>query len=323
MKAAFASLARHFQNPITRAQRDVVRRSVHHPEHHWTFDAFKPFSGHVEEGFHTFYLGDRASVEVLKWPDVAARDDVAPIPPVDEEYFEWTDILEAALQARGVFTFLELGAGWGRWSARAALAAKQLGKRRRIGLAEADPSHVALIHRHMADNRVDSSEYKVFESAVGGDFGETAFTVSNPNEDPDAWYGQSMVGAVIGDHPHVGEHFGKPKHQLRGGGCEVIKVPKIPLSAVLADYDFIDLIDFDLQMAEREAIAEAIEPLTRKARRLHIGTHSPEVEDALRHTLSGAGWVCLRDYPGNQSNETAFGPCWFVDGVQTWINPRL
>ena len=38
-----------------------------------------------------------------------------PIPPIDEEYFEWVDLLESVRDARGAYTMMELGAGYGRW----------------------------------------------------------------------------------------------------------------------------------------------------------------------------------------------------------------
>ena len=51
------------------------------------------------------------------------------IPPVDEEYFEWIDLLESVQAAGGSYTMLELGAGYGRWGVRAGLAARRKGFR--------------------------------------------------------------------------------------------------------------------------------------------------------------------------------------------------
>src|SRR5215208_802824 len=49
---------------------------------------------------------------------------VTPAYPIfDEEYFEWIDILETAAAATDRYVMIELGAGYGRWSVRAALAA--------------------------------------------------------------------------------------------------------------------------------------------------------------------------------------------------------
>jgi hypothetical protein len=174
----------------------------------------------------------------------------------------------------------------------------------------------------MADNGVDRSDYTLYEAAIGAEPGRTLFCVEKPNEG-DIWFGQGSVGGVVSDDFRIGEHEGQPMYQHIAGGSCMIWVPQITLSSILADYTFVDLADMDLQGSEREAVAEAVEPLTRKVRRLHIGTHGRDIEAFLHQALPAAGWVCLRDYPGSQSNETSFGPCHFVDGVQTWINPRL
>ena len=47
--------------------------------------------------------------------------------PVDEEVFEWIDIIDSAVHHSHEFVFVELGAGYGRWSARAYKIAKMLG----------------------------------------------------------------------------------------------------------------------------------------------------------------------------------------------------
>ena len=53
----------------------------------------------------------------------------------------------------------------------------------------------------------------------------------------------------------------------------------------------------DVQGCEAEIIAEAIAPLTRKARRVHVGTHGRDIEAELRRLMSAAGWVHTRDWP--------------------------
>lgn len=36
--------------------------------------------------------------------------------------------------------------------------------------------------------------------------------------------------------------------------------------------------------------------------------------------LAGAGWTCLVDYAGKNEWLAPFGPTFFHDGVQSWIN---
>src|SRR5262245_60032550 len=45
-----------------------------------------------------------------------------PYPSFDNEYFEWVDILETVEAATDHYVMIELGAGFGRWSMRAARA---------------------------------------------------------------------------------------------------------------------------------------------------------------------------------------------------------
>jgi len=98
-------------------------------QQHNVFSRFQGWSGEVPEGLLVEWLGDRVPAALLgrRWTP-RVRSAAASAPAFDEEYFEWIDVLEMALQAGDVYTFLELGAGYGRWSSRAAWAARQLGK---------------------------------------------------------------------------------------------------------------------------------------------------------------------------------------------------
>jgi FkbM family methyltransferase len=242
-----------------------------------------------------------------------------------EEIFEWSDLLEAAAAAGDTFTFLEIGAGYGRWSSRAAAAAKHLGKRARVGLAEAEPQHVAWLRQHMTDNGV--TDYRVFDASVAGKSGETLFLVGQPpGVDPASnnareWYGQSAYWSRAGSAV-IGDYFGQPLLELEDG-WRAVRVPQITLSQVLDHYDFVDLIDFDSQGSEADAVEEAIDVLSRKVRRLHIGTHGPEIEERLVATLSKAAWLCMRRFDCLKEQETTWGLVQFGDGVQTWVNPRV
>jgi FkbM family methyltransferase len=305
---------------IENAKSDVGRRSLIDPGQHWIFDHYAPYRGPAE-GLHLDYIGTRTSGDFGHWMPPMILDHVeSPYPDQDEEYFEWIDVLQAVLEAGDTFTMLELGAGYGRWSARGALAARRLGKAVRLGLAEAEPRHQAWLQRHLVLNGVTAAEYRLFGQAVGGKVGEVAFTIGKSDaQAEDNWFGQSAMPLDFSQNPPVGDYYGLPVYEQLG--WRAILVPQIPLSDVLKAYDFIDLADFDLQGAEGEAIAEAADLLTRKVRRLHIGTHSEAIEKQLRDLLPRHGWVCLRDYSLHKTHDTPFGRCQFVDGVQSWINP--
>jgi hypothetical protein len=308
---------------LDRARVQVDQRSRLDPAQHAIFDHFHPYRGPLPPEFYLDYLGAKTRADYGEWNAPWAMDHYrSPPPPIDEEYFEWIDVLQAVLDAGDIFTMLELGAGYGRWSVRGALAARQLGKQVRLGVAEAEPKHQAWLSQHMRDNGVPPQDYRMFSQAVGGTVSEVAFTIGAPPSDNDLlWFGQAIMPLDFKQNPPVGEYYGMPVYDR--SGWRAILVPQIPLSEVLKPYDFIDLADFDLQGAEGEAIAEAVDLLTRKVRRLHIGTHSEAIEQQLRDLLPRHGWILLRDYSLHKTHDTPFGRCDFVDGVQSWINPAL
>ena len=219
---------------------------------------------------------------------------------------------------------LELGAGYGRWTSRAALAAFQLQKEVRLGLAEPDPKHKMWLKQCMEDNGISLGSYKVFGDAIGGKRGECIFIVELPESSRTKnWFGQAIARPENGKLNTAEElYYGVPKmREVDGAGY--IKVRQIVFSDVLQEYDDVDIVDMDIQGAEADAIEEGITLCTQKVRRLHIGTHGHDIEARLRLILNNSGWICLRDYPCGQTNETEFGPISFTDGVQSWINPKL
>lgn len=103
-------------------------------------------------------------------------------------------------------------------------------------------------------------------------------------------------------------------------GWKAVKSHSYLLTDILPETDRIDLIDMDVQGEELKVVSSAIDALDRRVVRLHIGTHSHEIEAGLRELLSRHGWECKTDYPCAQTNQTPWGPVQFVDGVQSWLN---
>src|SRR5258706_7056983 len=166
-----------------------------------------------------------------------------------EELFEWIDFLEAVEQASGTFRFVEVGAGYGRWSVRALKAAEQRNLVDAKAIAvEAEPIHGEWLVRHMRANCIGTDRYRLVRGAVGATAGKQYFVVSAPDAALNAstWYGQALATAAA------------------------------PLDVILADELVIDLIDLDVQGAEAEFVETSAAFLKQRAKRLHIGTHSHE-----------------------------------------------
>jgi len=66
-----------------------------------------------------------------------------------------------------------------------------------------------------------------------------------------------------------------------------------------------------------------IEPLSGQVKRVHVGTHSADIEDGLRQLFSSHGWKNVNDYRCLSVNQTPYGEIKFGDGVQTWVNAAV
>jgi hypothetical protein len=101
-----------------------------------------------------------------------------------------------------------------------------------------------------------------------------------------------------------------------------IRIPGVSLRAILKKLDRVDLIDLDIEGQELASLTSVAAELDTKVKRLHIGTHSQEIEAGLRQLLSAHGWQCHADYPLFSTSETPWGPIHFENGAQSWVNPR-
>ncbi|MBI4968452.1 MAG: FkbM family methyltransferase [Rhodospirillales bacterium] len=319
---------------MARSLEDIIdqndRTSTRHPGHHWIFDWFEPFSGMVPAGHSVDFIGSiRRDHDPDGRPAAQARAVTADLPAVAEDYFEWIDLLEAVFDASETFRYAEVGASFGCWSPRALKAARSRGIEKAMALlVEADPKHAQMIVDHMAANGILASDYQVFELAVGAGEGLALFCVVKSQDDPEtshlSWHGQFLVNLQgKGALRLMGRTYaGHPVFEI-ADGWGAIKVNVATLARVLEGIDFLDLVDFDIQGAEGQVIAQSIETLNQKVRRLHIGTHSRDIDTFLKEVLTRHRWVCLRDYGCGQTEQTPFGRIEFQDGVQSWINPRL
>lgn len=270
------------------------------------------------EGFEVSFLGALTRVEFYPLPT-----GVSPLPHVHEELFEYVSLLEAVKEAGEHFTFVECGAGWGRWSCIAAVAARRLAKQYSLHMIEAEPQHVQWITTHMDDNDIRPSHYHVHPYLIGR-HGVAPFVVISPDQamTPRTWYGQATWWGAP-DTPGKSEidYLGH-KATMHEGGWGTIDVACRPLHEILADVPGIDFIDMDIQGAEADAIELSIDFLCERVKRLYIGTHTPEVEQRLRRLLADRGWTSKLDFGTATTVETEYGSVAFGDGVQFWINPR-
>ena len=294
------------------------------PEYHPAFSLISAYSGESEPGFEIDFLGIRTRSEFLAGE--ALRRMLPGIEP-GEDYFEWIDLLDSIMAAKDQYTMVELGAGYGRWAVRAAAALRQL---RPIPFhliaVEGEPRHYRWLRQHLSDNRIASDACTLIEGVVSDHRYEVLFYVGSPSgesDEPASWYGQAITQDYeTVDESVSGAYEGQDVVQLKSG-WRAVKTRSYLLVDILPQAGRIDLIDIDVQGEELKVISAAIDVLNQRVARLHIGTHSHDIETGLRQLLGAHGWECKADYPCAQINQTPWGPVQFVDGVQSWVNPGL
>lgn len=288
--------------------------------HHELFYRFPCWKGQVDAGFAANFLG--VMTRETFFPAIMEQHNekrfvVTDYPKFDEEYFEWIDLLEAVTTARGQFTMIELGAGWGRWLVNAAFAVSRYGDfpYTLIGV-EAEPTHFRWLNAHFRENGMDVNRHQLIQAAVGEKDGSMWFLQG----DAAGCYGQRIIPKTRLLPRRIRELLRK----RRGGvALHTRKVKAISLNTLLRSLNKVDLLDLDVQGVEFVVLNAATEQLDQKVKRIHIGTHGQKIEASLRNLFSKLSWINANDYPSHCECQTRWGAISFQDGVQTWINPKL
>jgi FkbM family methyltransferase len=264
-------------------------------KHHRVFSQFHRWSGRLPAGYDADFLGTtwRTSYFSGFAPQPEERYEAPQHPLFDEEYFEWIDLLEAVASAKTRFTMLELGAGFGRWTARAAAAAKQRGLPYFLVAVEGEPTHFEWLMQNLQHNGVEPEHCQLIHAAVTGHDGTVGFQIGDPVDS----YGQSIGGATL--------------------------VKSVSLATLLLGHPLVDLIDMDVQGAELDILKAATGPLAEKVKRVHVETHSDVVHTGIHKMFRNLGWHPHFLFQGAAADKTPWGQIDFQGGTQSWLNPRL
>src|SRR5579872_1029076 len=207
-------------------------------------------------------------------------------PPLNEDIIAWVDLLSVISATNDSFTMLELGAGYGLWSIRAAKAFRQISdKPCHLVAVEAEPLHYKWLTQHFEDNGFPPSEHKLINAAVSSEPGTALFYVGSPDGgqfDAPNWYGQRLKRDNEGSGVISNETYEGHPILILENGWKCIQVPVITLNSVLEGMGPIDLVHIDLQGHELDVVCPAIDRLDQQVRHVHIGTHSAEIEERLR-----------------------------------------
>ena len=280
---------------------------------------FQPWSGTVPAGFFAYFLGNLTRADYWAFPaEIRQAYDRERFerfsgPAIDDNIFDWLILLEAIAEARDQFVMVALGAGWERWLVAAALASKQFsGISCRLVGVEAEPTHFRWMLEHFRDNGISPGEHDLIEAAASGESGRAWFYVGKS----DSWYGQS----IICDRT-LKPVMGSSEIEYNGERARLVRT--VDLAEITSRYRRIDYLHMDIQGAELDFLAAHPKTLSRKVKRVLVGTHSAEIESGLRTLFTGLNWQCQYDVPLNGQIRVNDALLALGDGVQVWINPEI
>jgi len=229
------------------------------------------------------------------------------VPGHEHVPLEWVALLEALAAAGDELCLVELGAGYGRWLVRGAVAWRRHHPDRPFVLVgvEGEPTHLSFLRQHAADNGIPVESLRLFAGAIGARDGHVEFEVAR--RPAGEWGTRAAVDAPPG-LPRVA-------HASR------ITVPSFTLETVTANLRRVDLLHMDVQGSEEEIVAVSGAVLAATVSRLFVGTHSRRIEASLMETLPPLGFDLLAETPcGYDLSGPA--PVLVRDGGQYWINRR-
>ena len=281
--------------------------------------------------FHTNFVGSRARHD---WFPSPPQTDPGPqmtnnvvltyangglLPdPLGDDWYEWVDVLEAINAAQNGFAMIELGAGFGRWVVNAALAVQ----RHKTGISgplwlcavEPSPTRFSWMRQHFQDNGLNPDDHCLLRCGVSVD-GAPAVMPAETHVDARNGYGNRLFQvSPLATRIVLRDRNDQPV------GHDKIKTQTI---GQIIGRRTIDLLDMDIEGDEFIALEPFTDLLAAQVRRIHIGTHAPEIERQLCTLLTDTGFVLTRFLRCNDRNHTRNGVVTCLNGVQSWFNPAL
>ena len=276
--------------------------------HHPIFDKFQNCEV-MGTGKHVFdFLGVATDVSFKKgwekWAIPKGRKHVYGVPPVNEHYFDWITLLQAVDRANGTLRIAELGAGWGPWLVRGAIAAKQIDKITDVHLlgVEADPTHFGWMKRHFMDNAILPSSHRLIQGAIAAESQLLKFPkIDKPEED----YGASLRAGISSQ--------------------EFIEVQGYTLEDIISRFDGpIDFMHSDIQGAEYEVFPPNMDLMKANVKHFMVGTHiSGEKHNEFVELFKSHKWELEINYPRMELSRTQYGDVQFGDGFLFFRNPSF
>jgi len=224
------------------------------------------------------------------------------------EMAEFAAALRAVDLARGRFTMIELGCGWGCWMNNTGMAARRRGLAVHLNGVEGDDGHLGFAREALTTNGFASADYTLWHGIAG------------PRPEAALFPRQDQAGESWGLEPRFGLPPEARAELLATGRYD--ELPVLALDEIVGAEPRIDLLHMDIQGGEADFVRDCMPTLVKKVAYLVIGTHSRTIEGRLMADLLAAGWV-LEIERACDFNISPSGPVTVMDGIQGWRNPRL
>ncbi|MDP6705103.1 MAG: hypothetical protein QF893_02070 [Alphaproteobacteria bacterium] len=314
------------------------------------FDGITPFAGPVEKGFLVNFLGAKldAGFRTMWGIDPEAvggchMETTLPAVGMGEGWFEDFNWVAAAREARDSYVMMTLGACYGAQAVGSYLALQALNPMPATLVAvDGVPENIAWTRKHFLDNGIDPDGHWIVEAAMSDSNEPVIFPVGSPGSGA-----QNCVSTnSAGFRRQIGEaviQAGRTDEVLRNllqsnsTGIQINLTPDteyefeaelrlvsaVTLGDLLGPFRRVDYIEADIQQSEEIVFPPAMAALTRKVRRVHLGTHGLDAHRQMHALFATHGWEILFSFEPNGSYETPFGTFELNDGVLTAVNPAV
>ncbi len=265
----------------------------------------------------------KIALQLIDKPDPAVIDQLPfPWDGYLADGIEYASAAIALEQTPGpAFTMMEVGAGWGPWTALLAKLAQRKGfETIRTVAIEASRARFELLQLHLFNNgllptphateaRVGPVHTKLLNGA--GWWRDT--TLFFPAEG-----GTQDAGMAAQEKNRSSDYRGLPIQNQR--------VRAYSIGGLVNDLEKVDFLHFDVQGSEWEILKHSKRVLDKKVRFMFVGTHSRQIEGDIVGLFLGKNWKLFREKPcrfyGMADAPTLPGLT-HLDGGQLWRNMSL
>jgi hypothetical protein len=315
-----------------------------------TFSNFEAFQGEVNPGCIVDFVGvltrskHRGPWALSQGQDLNGgfRETRIPTPRESGEFwFEALNWFESARNARNKYVMFSLGAHFGYQAVGAAITLMKINPMPfKLVCVEPEPKQIEWIKEHMLDNGIDPNEQWIVPLVLGANLEPIFFPVGAPGLGAQNSFStneniarenyvkdliargnveESLRNLIINNSTSI-EKTLIPDTDMRG---EIKILSATTLSVLLGPFDYVDFIESDIQESEKIVFPEAIEVLTKKVKRISIGTHGQENHRELVKLFEKAKWQILFDFLPETTHQTDIGPVEMNDGVLVVLNPFI